>query len=261
MIYLLLFLLVVLSGLSVFLLKSASPKKIKLLLSFSGSYLLAISLLHLIPEIYRSSTVESFIGIYILLGFFIQILLEYFSKGIEHGHIHLHKPHTTEHSHSASEKGGIHHHSHHSEMNLHSFPFAIVASLCIHSFLEGMPLATAVNNGDYFNALLIGIILHNIPISIVLMTLLLQAVSKKTALLWLVIFALMLPLGAAFNYFLEGKLMGELLNYNQIILALVVGIFLHISTTILFESSENHRFNLYKFISILIGAGLAFVNL
>lgn len=239
MIYLLLFLIVILSGLSVLLLKSSSPKRIKLLLSFSGSYLLAVSLLHLVPEIYRSSPEESMIGIYILLGFFIQILLEYFSKGIEHGHVHLHK------------------HDHHE----HAFPFAVVASLCIHSFLEGMPLATIVNNNDYFNQLLIGIILHNIPISFVLMTLLLQSSGKTRAFAWLVIFALMLPLGAAVNFFLEGKLISDIINYNQIILAIVVGIFLHISTTILFESSENHRFNLYKFITILFGAGLGMLNL
>jgi hypothetical protein len=39
-----------------------------------------------------------------------------------------------------------------------------------------------------------------------------------------------------------------------------VGIFLHISTTILFESSENHRFNLIKFLVIILGAGLAFMG-
>lgn len=239
MIYLLLFLIVVLSGLTVFLLKGSDQKKIKLLLSFSGSYLLAVSLLHLVPEIYLSSTEDSLIGIYILLGFFVQILLEYFSKGIEHGHVHLHK------------------HDHHT----HAFPFAVVASLCFHSFLEGMPLASIVNNRDYFNQLLIGIILHNIPISLVLMSLLLQSSGKVKAFTWLIIFALMLPLGAGVNFLLEGKLISEIMNYHQIILAIVVGIFLHISTTILFESTENHRFNLYKFISILLGAGLAMVNL
>lgn len=239
MIYLLLFLMVVLSGLSVFLLKVTDQKKIKLLLAFSGSYLLAVSLLHLVPEIYRSSTEESMIGIYILLGFFIQLLLEYSSKGIEHGHVHLHKR------------------DHHA----HGFPLAVVASLCIHSFLEGMPLASIVNNEDYFNQLLIGIILHNIPVSIVLMSLLLQSSGKVKAFAWLVIFALMLPLGAGVNFLLEGKFISEIINYHQIILAIVVGIFLHISTTILFESSENHRFNLYKFISILLGAGMGMVNL
>ena len=43
----------------------------------------------------------------------------------------------------------------------------------------------------------------------------------------------------------------------HIILAVVVGMFLHISTTIIFETSENHRVNLLKLICILFGAGLA----
>ena len=237
MIYFLLFSVVILSGLSVFLLKSANPKKIKLLLSFSGAYLLSVSLLGLIPEIYRSSTTNNYIGLFILLGFFIQIMLEYFSKGIEHGHIHLHE-------------------NHH-----HAFPVAVVASLCTHSFLEGMPLATIVSNKDYYNQLLIGIILHNIPISFVLMALLIDVSGKRKALMWLIIFALMLPLGATVNFFFAERIVSEIINYNQIILAIVVGIFLHISTTILFESSENHRFNFYKFLSILFGAGLALINL
>lgn len=238
MIYFILFIVVIFSGFSVFLFKDVKGKKIKLLLSFSGAYLLSVSLLHLIPDIYKSSD-SNWIGVYILLGFFIQILLEYFSKGIEHGHIHLHR---TEHA--------------------HHFPFAVVASLCVHSFLEGMPLAKVVRENDFTNNLLIGILLHNIPISIILMALLIQETqSRNKAVFWLVVFALMLPLGAAVNYFLEVEIGAEIENYNSIILAVVVGIFLHISTTILFEASENHRFNFYKFMSILIGAGLTLINL
>jgi hypothetical protein len=45
---------------------------------------------------------------------------------------------------------------------------------------------------------------------------------------------------------------------EDIILAIVVGIFLHISTTIIFETSENHKFNLMKLLSILIGCSFAF---
>jgi hypothetical protein len=40
-------------------------------------------------------------------------------------------------------------------------------------------------------------------------------------------------------------------------MAVVIGIFLHISTTILFESSENHRFNLQKFVVIILGTLMA----
>jgi ZIP family zinc transporter len=37
----------------------------------------------------------------------------------------------------------------------------------------------------------------------------------------------------------------------------LVGILLHVSTTILFESEEGHRFNIYKFASILLGIASA----
>ena len=223
-----LFALVVVSGSSVFLFKKRNGVFVKLLLAFSGAYLLSISVLHLIPEIYADYS-ES-IGVYILIGFFLQIILEYFSKGIEHGHIHHHEN--------------------------EPFPIAIIASLCIHSFLEGMPLADGDND-----SLLLAIILHKIPISIVLVTLLLQTgLSKIKVIGWLAFFALMLPLGAVVSLLIGSELTHHSSKSSAIILALVVGIFLHISTTILFESSENHKFNSYKLITIVIGAILAFFS-
>ena len=47
---------------------------------------------------------------------------------------------------------------------------------------------------------------------------------------------------------------------ESIILAIVVGIFLHLSTTIIFETSENHKVNLIKLLSILSGFALAFFS-
>ena len=45
--------------------------------------------------------------------------------------------------------------------------------------------------------------------------------------------------------------------FMNILLAIVVGMFLHISTTIIFETNENHRFNLAKLTAILLGVGLS----
>lgn len=232
--YIFLFSSVIISGVSVLFI-NISSKNLKLLLSFSGAFLFAISVLHLIPEIYSSGTAN--IGIYILVGFFAQILLEFFSEGIEHGHIHIHKH---DHAHSA-------------------FPYAMMIGLSIHSFLEGMPLA----NGDTHahDSLLTGIVLHNIPIAIALMTMLLQShISKNQAIMWLIVFALITPLGSFTSYAIGANMIGGLSMYFDRIMAVVVGIFLHISTTILFESSENHRFNLIKFIVIILGAALAFLG-
>lgn len=233
MMYIFLFLSVIASGLSVLFI-NISSKNLKLLLSFSGAFLFAISVLHLIPEIYSSPAGN--VGVFILIGFFAQILLEFFSEGIEHGHIHIHKH---DHAHSA-------------------FPYAMMIGLSIHSFLEGMPLASGTQSHQ---SLLTGIILHNIPIAIALMTMLLQShISKPQAIMWLTVFALITPLGSFTSYAIGQNMIGGLSMYFDRIMAVVVGIFLHISTTILFESSENHRFNLIKFIVILLGASLAFLG-
>jgi zinc transporter ZupT len=233
--YILLFLSVVVSGSSVLFI-NISSKNLKLVLSFSGAYLFAISVLHLIPEIYLSHTPN--IGIYILIGFFAQVLLEFFSEGIEHGHIHVHKH---DHKHSA-------------------FPYAMMVGLSIHSFLEGMPLANQSTNTHSF--LLTGIVMHNIPIAIALMTMLLQShISRPKAIIWLLIFASITPLGTLTSYAIGENMIFNFSTYFDKIMAVVVGIFLHISTTILFESSENHRFNLIKFVVILLGAGFALLSL
>ena len=75
-------------GLTVFLSKQISANGLKLILSFSGAYLFAITVLHLIPEVYIGGSAS--MGLYILGGFVFQIVLEQFSEGIEHGHIHIH---------------------------------------------------------------------------------------------------------------------------------------------------------------------------
>jgi hypothetical protein len=48
-------------------------------------------------------------------------------------------------------------------------------------------------------------------------------------------------------------------NYRVEITAGVVGMILHISTTILFESAENHKFNLGKLTVILAAIILSFI--
>jgi hypothetical protein len=47
-------------------------------------------------------------------------------------------------------------------------------------------------------------------------------------------------------------------DYNAYITAVVIGIFLHISTVILFESSEGHKFNIRKLSVIALGVVIAY---
>lgn len=226
----LLFLPVVLSGATAFFFKNEHHRKLKLVLAFSGAYLFALCITHLIPSLYESKGPVN-IGIFILVGFFLQILLEFFSQGIEHGHMH---------------------HHHHENAR---FPLVLMLGLCVHSFLEGMPLN---RSGAVQNALLFGITLHNIPISFALVTMMLESrISIKKTVVCLMVFGLMAPLGFLTSFVLQNYSSHDVFAYYPIIMAVVIGIFLHISTTILFESSEEHRFNLYKLVVILAGAGLS----
>lgn len=216
-------------GLSVFFIKKDNPQRLKLILSFSGAYLFAITVLHLLPEVYEFH--NHYIGLFILGGFILQILLEQFSDGIEHGHIHTHQ-------------------------HKHSFPWAIMISLCLHAFLEGMPLTAQEQDHLVF-----GIAIHHIPAAFALGSVLLSnhiAKGKTTALI--VLFALMSPLGYIFSYTLKtGSLIDH--SYYQYIMGIVIGIFLHISTTILFESSTaDHRFSFKKTIAVLAGIVIALIG-
>ena len=59
-----------------------------------------------------------------------------------------------------------------------------------------------------------------------------------------------------------GSISAELLSIPQTLIysinAIVIGMFLHISTIILFESSEGHHFNLNKILIIISAVILAY---
>ena len=83
LVFIALFLPVVLGGLSVFLFKTGD-RALKLILAFGGAFLLTLTFTELIPEIYSSET--KYIGLFVMLGFFIQLMLDFLTKGLEHGH-------------------------------------------------------------------------------------------------------------------------------------------------------------------------------
>jgi zinc transporter ZupT len=80
---------VILGVLIAFFTKQKKTWNTKLLLSFSGAFLLALTLFELLPEVY-SSLDTKLTGLYIMCGILLQIFLEIFSKGAEHGHVHIH---------------------------------------------------------------------------------------------------------------------------------------------------------------------------
>ncbi|WP_372745518.1 ZIP family metal transporter [Lutibacter sp.] len=199
-------------------------KTVQLSLAFSGAYLLSITILHLFPEIYITSE-NTNAGLFILLGLLLQLVLDFFSKGAEHGHIHI-------------------------QENTH-FPWALFISICIHAFMEGIPLA----HNHHHEFLLWAIVIHKVPIAIILGTFFVKSgIPKVNAITFLLLFSIMSPLGS-----LAGENITFLTTYKTEITAIIIGIFLHISTIILFETSKDHKFNLLKFIAILVGMVVAYM--
>jgi zinc transporter ZupT len=203
-----------------------SKKQLKLLLSFSAAYLLSITFSTILPEVFEHQHSIKLHAVVILGGFFLQIILEAFSHGIEHGHYHIHP-----------EKSAL------------GYVLPLSGSLYLHSFLEGLPLH---GTDPMYNPLYWGIILHNIPIAFAYVTLMLGlGISKKTAWILLTGFAIITPMGWLTGSFLSN--FENIAYMHGLALSVVVGVFLHISTTIIFETSENHRYNLQKLATILIG--------
>lgn len=248
-------------------LKRSNPKALRLLLSFTGAYLFAITLVHLLPDLYALEGSRA--GMYILAGFLLQILLENLSQGIEHGHIHQH--------------------THGNGMRL---ALSVLIGLSVHAFLEGMPLGgfdllhgdamahqghghghEGHDHGHNHGAeeggmsaartnLLLGIVMHKAPAAFALVILLLNSGTTRwrvAAVLFL--FAAMTPLGAYTAEWLEhSELISRGFFYG--IMGIVVGSFLHISTSILFEIDEkHHHFSWWKLVSVLVGFGLAFLSM
>jgi zinc transporter ZupT len=242
-----LFLAPLLSGLVIFLVPKGKSTNFKLLLVFAGSYLFAITVIHILPELYLHAQNLELTGLFVLAGFFLQQLLEYFTSGIEHGHLH----------------NDMHHHHHGSEEHHHHHPpvsaLVLLFALCIHAFLEGGMLAEPEGQGSIYdvNAILLGIALHRAPAAFALMTVLTHQLKTRTrALPHLIGFSLAAPAGLLLSTYLAEL---EILSATGLmyLYALVCGNFLHISTTIVFESSPEHRFNARKLAVAVTGALVA----
>ncbi|MCW1953580.1 MAG: ZIP family metal transporter, partial [Flavobacteriia bacterium] len=90
MTYILPILAVLLSFFGVYTLRPKNKQLIKLCLAFSGAFLLAVIIFELFPEIYEHKNPKQ-MGLFVMLGILLQIILEFFSKGAEHGHVHIDK--------------------------------------------------------------------------------------------------------------------------------------------------------------------------
>lgn len=250
-------------GLIIEILGDKAMNNLPIILAFGGAYIMGLIFLHLVPEAFSFNSIA---GIFVLLGFLVQIFLEYISKGLEHGHVH----------HSGNGKV------------LKVLPWAAIVSLCIHAFLESMPLAegaVAVSHAGHQvqsmghththvhvngsmaigSALFIGLAIHKFPVALVLMGLM-KSIGSSAIVRWalLSMFGLM-PLFGMYFYdsilHSSTSLPGGVGVFIAATQGLVIGILLHVSTTVLFESGEGHHFNFKKLTFTLLGLGLAYLTL
>ncbi|WP_234047715.1 ZIP family metal transporter [Chryseobacterium paridis] len=226
MIIVLLLILSVIAG--VFLGKHFGKKEklAKNLLILSAGFLITICLNEVFPQVYTSEK-SSVIGIFVIFGVLLQMILEALTKGFEHGHFH-----------------------HHSDHNI--LPVALMVGLFVHAFIEGIPLA---NEKEVLSPYLLGIVFHNIPISFILGAFLFnrkegQSRSPYPTYMIIALFALASPMGMLLgNYFNP--------DLQPYFLAVVGGIFLHISSVIIFESNKNHNIDWTKIGLVCVGVSLA----
>lgn len=213
-------------------------KKMNLLLAFSGSFLLSITLVHLIPETIEESGHKA--GMYILIGFFLQFFIQRFTHGIEHGHAHFHH---TEHQ--------------------HQFPlFSILIGLCVHALMEGFPLGFNYRMPHTDSSLYWAVALHKLPEIVIVATMLKSAYGfgfKSLSLL--ILFALLTPLASVLAIFLGEKYFA-VNHLLSAVIPMVAGAFIHIGTTILYESgTKQHTHSWPKLLAFILGFALGATGL
>lgn len=225
-------------GLAVRFFKNSEHWDIKLPLVFAGAYIFSLTIIHILPELFETEVPNFHLGLCVLIGFFFQHLLEFFTSGVEHGHMHVHPE---EHNHGSFAG------------------YSLMVALCLHSLLEGTLLAypAVLHTGHESSSLLIGVVLHKAPAGLALMSVLTcQYQGKLSPYAFLLLFAVASPIGLLLGNYMEP--MGWLDTEGAILLfAFVGGNFLHISTTIFIESSPDHSWNFKRLFVITLGSGIA----
>ena len=223
------------SGLLTFALPQTYTPLLNYILIFGGSYFFGITLIHMIPELFQHNPDHINLGLWLFLGFSLQLLLDLLGGSIAHGHVQGHsisgekKPATTRQRSSLT----------------------LLLCLFFHASLEGA-LWTAGHT-----TLLLGIILHKIPIAFTLASVLLHRQYKRSSIfIILVIFSALTPL----SFLLQDYLTNTGFLSSDIALklhAMAIGGVFHIATTILLETDPHHQLNKAKWIFSLLGAALA----
>jgi len=215
--------------------KWLDDKRMHLLLAFSGSFLLSITFLHLLPETFNELNGRA--GFYLLLGFFIQLLIQRITHGVEHGHVHVHP------------------HEHHMPLK------SILLGLSIHAFMEGLPLGFNYRMGATEPSLYMAVAAHKLPEAMLVATIVSGNGNKSKAILVTLLFSAITPF-AGFLATMLGTSYHFIADMVMALIPIVAGAFIHIATTIFFESgTKQHMLTWQKVIAILLGVGIGLATL
>lgn len=205
---------------------------LRLPLIFAGSFLFAVTIIHILPELFSVSSDPFQIGLFVLIGFFFQQFLETLTSGVEHGHFHE------------------------GHQNFKYSKLSLLVGLTVHSILEGSLLTheSPFHNQNESYSLLLGILFHKVPAAFALMAVIKKNNGFKVSdFLVLLLFALASPAGLLLSNFVVALSESSLL----VLFAIVSGSFLHISTTIFVETSPNHSLGFKRTAVSVLGALLA----
>ena len=229
-----LFVLTVIGGSVPLWIKQLDEKRMLYLLAFSGSFLLSITFLHLLPETFESHV--NYAGPLLLVGFFLQLLIQRMTHGAEHGHTHIHEG--------------------------QSIPLAsIFTGLAIHAFMEGLPLGFPYQQESTILSLYMAITVHKLPEAMLVTSIAMQVKNKKVAFIQLLFFALITPVASTLTGIMSARY-ANISNTVSYLLPVVAGAFIHIATTIFFESgTRQHKVSWQKALAMLLGVGTGLLTL
>jgi len=210
------------------------------LLSFGGAFLFAITLLHLLPEVFSQSLDVHQSGFWILLGFLVQVGFDIFF-GSEHNTNKL----------------------------LKISPISFLIAIFFHAFTEGGLLAFSQDTahiGEEMHAhhhhheggillLSFAILLHKIPTAMIVTSVFLVRYTKNGAFIGLLIMVSATPLGMFLHeYLAENHIIST--NFGQALSALVAGSFLHVASVLFFHSVHEQTTQKIRQASF-VGLGIA----
>ena len=215
-------------GLLSFIIPHEKQKLINYLLIATGAYLFSVLMRHIIPH--ATAHYGENILVWVLAGFFLQHVIQQLSQGVEHGHAHIHE-----------------------HLPLQKLIY-IMLGLSIHAFFEAAPLVESHSQQNIFSGLLYGLILHKVPECFALACLVSHTVKTNfQRLIWVISFSLITPIAIAlFVSYQQSNLFSQ--NIFGAAIGLICGTLLHISTTIIFETTNSkHQIKWYKILCLIIG--------